>query len=450
MASRNNTPHPAQCHALRLATGEDLPNREGLRAHPSRGGAPFFVGESDSPATRRWATGKGLSDKHIAPAPAPDRPSPRRGRDAVAVAGAVGVLENNANNVSPLPHSVARRERYRLRDTLQAITANPRVAKCGRCRVRPSVEVHLGPNGRAHYSGLASCGSVWLCPVCAAKVDARRAEEVSRVLQGHIANGGGVYFLTHTLPHNIGDKLERTRALASLGFRCLLQGKGWQRIKARLGVVGFIRALEVTHGGNGWHPHIHSLLLTRAPLTPEGERELAGYGFARWATAVVRQGHPAPNRDAYRFQRVATEGISEYITKMGAALEITNGSRKEGRRGSRTPFQILADFQAGGDEADLALWLEYERATKGARRLTWSRGLKAQYAVPEVSDEELAQAEVGGELVAAISADEWRGVVAFGARVAILEAAERDGVGGVSRLLADLAFRPYPPIRLAG
>lgn len=450
MASRNNTPHPAQCHALWLTGGEDLPNREGLRAHPSRGGAPFFVGESDSPATRRWATGKGLSDKHIAPAPAPDRPSPRRGRDAVAVAGAVGVLDKNTRKVSPLPHSVARRERYRLRDTLQAITANPRVAKCGRCRVRPSVEVHLGPNGRAHYSGLASCGSVWLCPVCAAKVDARRAEEVSGILQRHLDAGGGAYFITLTLPHHSGDRLTATRRLVSRAWQLLQRGTPWLRLKARLGVVGFIRALEVTHGGNGWHPHLHILVLTTAPLSPEAQTALDAYAFAKWCDGVTAQGHALPTRDGFRLEVVGSADVGAYVTKMGAALELTHGAHKKGRRASRTPFQILADFQAGGDEADLALWLEYERATKGARRLTWSRGLKAQYAVPEVSDEELAQAEVGGELVAAISADEWRGVVAFGARVAILEAAERDGVGGVSRLLADLASRPYPPIRLAG
>ena len=33
-----------------------------------------------------------------------------------------------------------------------------------------------------------------------------------------------------------------------------------------VGADGSIRALEVTHGQAGWHPHVHVLLLTSAPL----------------------------------------------------------------------------------------------------------------------------------------------------------------------------------------
>lgn len=415
------------------------------RAHPSSGAAPFLSPKSDSPDPRRWVLGQNPAP----PAPhfrdAPDRP------DNPAVAVAVAALEKNANRVSAPPASqakdVGRKARYALREGLQRITTLPRVAKCGRCRVGESVGVRLGAGGRAHYSGLMSCGSVWLCPVCAAKVDARRAEEVCGVLKQHLANGGAAYFLTFTLPHNDGDRLAATRRLAAKAFKRLLQGRKWQGLKARLGVAGTIRALEVTHGEAGWHPHLHSLFLTDAPLTAEQQEALDAYGFAAWRAAVVAAGHKTPQRQGYCFQVVAGSGIGEYVTKMGAALEITHGAQKQGRHGSRTPFQILADFLQWGDEADLTLWLEYEAAMKGARRLTWSHGLKARYAVTEVSDEALAAEEVGGELLADLSATEWRSVVAFRKQLAVLEAAERFGVSGIRRLLASLPAPP-PALRL--
>ena len=68
------------------------------------------------------------------------------------------------------------------------ITSLRRVRNCG-TPLDPEGGVSLalttsGDRSRsAGYSGLASCGSVWACPQCAAKIATRRADELSKVMR---------------------------------------------------------------------------------------------------------------------------------------------------------------------------------------------------------------------------------------------------------------------------
>jgi hypothetical protein len=64
------------------------------------------------------------------------------------------------------------------------------------------------PEGRrAGIEGLVTCGSVWLCPVCAAKVASKRAEELAQVLDAVHDAGGSAFMLTLTIRHSAGDRL---------------------------------------------------------------------------------------------------------------------------------------------------------------------------------------------------------------------------------------------------
>ena len=50
-------------------------------------------------------------------------------------------------------------------------------------RARVALVVIDTPDGRrAGFGGLVTCGSVWACPVCAAKVATKRAEDLAAVL----------------------------------------------------------------------------------------------------------------------------------------------------------------------------------------------------------------------------------------------------------------------------
>jgi hypothetical protein len=64
----------------------------------------------------------------------------------------------------------------------------------------------------------------------------------------------------------------------------------------------------------------------------------------------------------------SAEDAGQYIAKTqdGQAVgnEMARADLKHGRVGGRTPFEILDDFRWTGDNDDLIVWREYERATK--------------------------------------------------------------------------------------
>ena len=354
---------------------------------------------------------------------------------------------HNTNRVSgplsPAGKDHKRKERYALRHGLREVTKVERVAKCGWLRIKENVQVKLHA-GRAHYTGVLSCGSVWNCPVCSAKVATRRTGEVHTVLSKHMESGGGAEFLTLTLPHDMGDALVNTRRIAADGWKRVQQGRRWRAQVEAVGITGTIRTLEVTHGKNGWHPHVHSLVLTARPCTEEERAQLLDHAFGAWRAAVVKVGQGAPLPHCTTISPVRdVKDVAKYVTKIGAALEVTQGAAKTGRlSGQRTPFAVLADFLAHGDDDDLTVWREWETGMKGARQLTWSRGLKARFQVDEATDEEVATEEVGGALVASLTADEWRVVCRSSSwSCAVLEAAERGGADAVVLLVASLRVR---------
>lgn len=330
-----------------------------------------------------------------------------------------------------------RRVRRKLRDVAARCLPNEAVCRCGRHASR----AHGGgehvaikrAEGRAFFSGVVTCGSVWHCPVCASKVSEARREEIEAVVGAHEATGGVVYHAVMTVPHHAFQACKPLRQAVTKAWQEVQRGKAWMRLKERYGFVGNIRSLEVTHGGNGWHPHIHVLMFFDhgdwLALTDEFGAEL----FARWQAAVERLGMGKPSRRAFRWERCWTpKEAGEYVAKWG--LEMTKGHMKTGKRsGQRTPWQILQDIAETGSEADKALFREYGQAFKGARQLTWSRGLRALYLVDdEMTDAEAAQAEpVESETVATVAADGYKILVSRELEIALLEHVERDGADGV-------------------
>jgi hypothetical protein len=111
----------------------------------------------------------------------------------------------------------------------------------------------------------------------------------------------------------------------------------------------------------------------------------------------------------------SAEDAGQYIAKTqdvrAVGNEMARADLKQGRAGGRTPFEIFDDFRWTGDADDLAVWREYERATKGRQAITWSKGLRALLAVAERTDEEIAAEEIGGEDLAVIHGDDWRRIV---------------------------------------
>jgi hypothetical protein len=230
--------------------------------------------------------------------------------------------------------------------------------------------------GHAHYGGLETCRRVWLCPVCATRISARRAQELHKQIESWMSKGGAVWFLTLTFPHDYADALSVSAALAAKAFRATRQGRASKEMSRRFGIAGFVRALEVTIGQNGWHPHLHALVFLKRPRGVRARRALQAALFERFAGFVERAGFRRPDPRNCPLEVVENAKVGEYVAKAsGTAREMTAGHLKGGRGESRTPMQLLVDAINGDVEAR-ERWIEYERGMHGRRQLTYTLGLR--------------------------------------------------------------------------
>ena len=138
-----------------------------------------------------------------------------------------------------------------------------------------------GRNGRAFFSGLETCGSVWECAVCSQRVSMHRAEQIRELLRLCREQGGEAYMLTRTVPHDQGDRLVDVKRIVADAWRFGQSGKPWRKQQVRLGLAGRVRALEVTVGEHGWHPHLHILLICERALGDPADSEVL-LEFVAW------------------------------------------------------------------------------------------------------------------------------------------------------------------------
>ena len=297
--------------------------------------------------------------------------------------------------------------------------------------------------GRACYSGLQTCLNVWTCPVCSVAVGERRADEIRAAGLAHLTAGGGLSHLILTLSHQRSDSLATSLDAVRDAWRAVLQSRGFRRSRDRVG-LGFVRAVEVTWGQrNGWHPHMHLLLFTSRDLTPIELEDLAGAIHAAWSVAARSRGRNVSEASGTMLNAVrgaaGADVLAGYLTKSGVsgdiAREIARGDAKRGK--GKTPFQ-LAELAVAGHKQSAALWLEYVDTIKGAKRLSWSNGLRDDLGLgAEVTDEEAARASGAAEplLVATLDDLAWSRVVRYGARMRLLDATELRGAEGAADVL---------------
>lgn len=300
-------------------------------------------------------------------------------------------------------------------------------------------QIKLGELG-ASWAGLIACGSVWMCPICAAKIAAERREEVRTAIERAQAEGLAVYMATLTMPHHAFQECADLVSQVALSFRQVLAGAPWERAKARARFIGNVRSLELTHGANGWHPHLHVLLMIEGGADAEFRAaDLGRFIFQRWSASIARAGFGECDEQAWQFERCATpDAAGDYVSKWGPDWELTHGHLKEGKRGGRSPWRILKDYADRGEPRDAALFIAYAEALKGRRQLTWTKGLKARFKIGELEDAELADredadaktiVEIHSEAVARLSR-------VPGAMARTLEALEQHGVDGLLKFLA--------------
>lgn len=300
----------------------------------------------------------------------------------------------------------ARSKRHTIRESLREFTQLRRLKDCGHTAVNGAgvmIRCTSTAGGKvAGFAGVSTCGSVWACPVCAAKVSARRQEELAAVLKHAAANGYHAAMMTFTVRHRKGQSLKKVWGAVSKGWDRVVSGKKWKSDKEKYSVQGYVRAVEVTHGANGWHVHVHTVVIFGGAA--ENATTLGLGMWNRWCSGIESAGFTALEESG-GFDLQVLKGdmgaIGRYLAKQADALaqETTLGAFKDGRKKNRTPFQIAQAFAETGDLEDLEIWHEWERVSKGKRQLTWSRGLREWAQLEEEqSDEDIAAEELGSSV----------------------------------------------------
>jgi hypothetical protein len=322
-----------------------------------------------------------------------------------------------------------------------------RTAKCLRIRAHNSdIQVWKHHEHQtAAYAGLQTCGSVWACPVCAAKIAERRRVELQVAIATHKAQNGAVTLLTLTTPHQKTDKLSDLLEGQAKALRRFWSDKTVRGIFTEMGTIGQVRALEVTHGrksekNNGWHPHYHCLMFcgSGVDLALFDNAQMTDWQvrlYLRWAACCVKSGLGEPS---YKHGLKLDDGTkaANYAAKWGLEDEMTKGHTKKALHGE-TPFDFLRAYLADPtDRQGAALFAEFAETFKGKRQLHWSHGLKARFAVEDTSDEELAtRAEESAVLLGLLEVEQWRDVLKVDGRATVLELAAKAGWPEVQRYL---------------
>ena len=354
---------------------------------------------------------------------------------------------------SNVSRSAARKLLSRFRWVKDSGTEVPayRVVRCGIGVLdqKKGVEVYKAlAYKKAHFGGVVSCGSVWHCAHCAMKIALRRRSEALIATQRTNESGGVCGLLTCTIPHSADEDCSLVLNKLQTLFTDLNSGKASIIFKDRYGIFGQIRSIEFTRGLNGWHPHIHSLLLCEHPVNWE---QLSDDLYLRWARS-------ADKKFGWNLPRLALDLrsgslASDYVSKWGLESELSGAVFKRGLNESLTPFQLLERY-AEGDKASGEAWVEFatsvsrmipeKKRITSTRQLVWSRGLKQRFSITDLDDETIAQQEEEpAVLLGSLDFDQWIKVLGqpYDARVVLLQIAS---VGTFDDVLTFVRNLPEP------
>ncbi len=331
-------------------------------------------------------------------------------------------------------------ERFSLQRTMSKVVPEFRVSKClYTCRdSKKHLSVYISSkHGTVSVSNLQTCGSVWHCPVCAAKITEKRRLEVQKAIVDHQAAGGSVSFVTRTVPHYKSDSLillrDRFRKADSI-YRA--NGSYKIIVKDKKCKGASIKVFELTVSeANGWHLHVHELYFHESDafrgvavsLNPDYQEFLRSFEdglYKHWRTAALKAGFYEPSR-AHGLQVQNGDFAAEYFAKYGVEpqsgwgidSELTKAHIKKAKKGF-SPFDLLKLYHDTKHPDLIPILQEYAHAMQRQQQLIWSRGLKKRFGITDKTDEELVEEldDVAVE-VAKISPAQWKFIVKNGHQV---------------------------------
>lgn len=341
---------------------------------------------------------------------------------------ALSLVKNQSQKEVDAKIRHVRSERYALQSVARLALPDERVSKCLRLSLNQSlVEVwkHYKTN-KAFYGGLAVCGSVWHCPVCAAKISERRKLELTRAFEQHKNCNGYIAMLTLTISHTKYDKLSDILFRFNKALTKFRSGRAYNEIRQSMKMFGTIRVFEVTYGDNGFHPHVHiGIFYYKKVDLKIVENQM----YDLWEKATKKFDLKIDRKHGIRLE--SAENANDYLGKHGTwslENELSKSHIKKGRLQSLTPFDFLRRYLNTNDKKYLALFKEYAECFKGKRQIQWSRGLKQHFSLDEKTDEEIAKEKIEeADLLGLLNIDQWKYILKKDLRADLLDLTELVG-----------------------
>ena len=319
-----------------------------------------------------WITGTGITPAGIgltrtgSPAPgSPPQDKKRHPRRAL--------LDNNVNKSATLQQrgfSIGP-DFYRLRDNAAMILPFMGVCKCGKVPYKKYVTIDRNENNVTRFGNVVHCGSVWVCPTCAYKKMKARQEEIRDIFKLHNDSGCSFYFVTLTVKHGKDDPLTVLLNLIQGAWKEITKER---KLKPLFHSANFIQTLEIRYSYiTGWSPHYHIVFMSDDKnITPLFQSLIKSW--------IEKTGAQEAGQKVIRANEAKT--LSDYILKMDLAFEMTGGQRKTAKKSdSVSYFQMLQKPLKYRKQIE-----EYAAATKGAKSLRKSKGLKITTDDQEVKD----------------------------------------------------------------
>jgi hypothetical protein len=268
----------------------------------------------------------------------------------------------------------------------------PRQQRCCRELLAGAAGLAGHSHGRLAWTGYETCSSVWACPTCSWRIRAHRGVELSELVrvirdttpqtdtgeESRLGTGGAM--ATFTIRHAYGDDLKSLRQLLTRSWSRFIRGTPFARFKAATGLIGFVRAIEVTHGKRGWHPHLHAMIVGAPGWNKRryARMSVETWMRRRWLACVraegATDGSEATHVPSWEHAMKLGPIRQGYLEKMGLELVLDRGKRAA--HGNRTPWEIADDWRRCRRKRSARIWRGYAAGMKRCKFLTWSRALR--------------------------------------------------------------------------
>ena len=287
------------------------------------------------------------------------------------------------------------------------------------------VDLYKKPGAEyANYGGLQSCGSPWVCHVCAIKISEYRKDEIAELIKQVLAAGYYIYMGTFTLPHYAHESCQMVNdrfmaATAKMKNQKPLKGSPcfvpYQQVLKQYDCQGYVTTKEPLYGSNGWHIHSHILYVFKKPINDLVTAREKIWECWLKACDLTFQIADYPDhilkafyKRSFRLDHLTGDAekiVSQYMTKAGVVTkekqletwrmehEMTKGHLKKSETVNMTPWGMLERIRETEDKKEAAhlsqKFFEFHLAFKGSSFVRWSPGLRPAYGIQQKTDQEI-------------------------------------------------------------